>query len=141
MWEDPGLIPGLGTSSREGTGYPLQYSCLENPMTEEPGRLHFKGSQRVRHYKATNIFTSFPNKTQQLKLILSYNPCLAQYLFDSSFSKGQNPGNIFELCISTNIRFDKKIDQQSSRIQQLYKENILENEIKGEIMEKLIKTE
>ena len=26
----PGLIPGLGRSPEEGTGYPLQYSCLEN---------------------------------------------------------------------------------------------------------------
>ena len=25
-------IPGLGRSSREGNGNPLQYSCLENPM-------------------------------------------------------------------------------------------------------------
>ena len=29
---DLGLIPGLGRSSEEGTGYPLQYSCLGNPM-------------------------------------------------------------------------------------------------------------
>ena len=29
---DPGLIPGLGRSSREGNGTPLQYSCLEHPM-------------------------------------------------------------------------------------------------------------
>ena len=29
---DPGLIPGLGRSSGEGNGAPLQYSCLENPM-------------------------------------------------------------------------------------------------------------
>ena len=29
---DPGLIPGLGRSPGEGNGYPLQYSCLENPM-------------------------------------------------------------------------------------------------------------
>ena len=28
---DPGLIPGLGRSSGEGNGNPLQYSCLENP--------------------------------------------------------------------------------------------------------------
>ena len=28
----PGLIPGLGRSPGEGNGYPLQYSCLENPM-------------------------------------------------------------------------------------------------------------
>ena len=32
MREDPGLIPELGASSREGNGYSLQYSWLENPM-------------------------------------------------------------------------------------------------------------
>ena len=29
---DPGSIPGSGRSPREGNGYPLQYSCLENLM-------------------------------------------------------------------------------------------------------------
>ena len=29
---DPGSIPGLGRSPREGNGNPLQYFCLENPM-------------------------------------------------------------------------------------------------------------
>ena len=29
---DPGLIPGLGRSPREGNDYPLQYSGLENSM-------------------------------------------------------------------------------------------------------------
>ena len=29
---DPDLIPGLGRSSGEGNGNPLQYSCLENLM-------------------------------------------------------------------------------------------------------------
>ena len=29
---DPGLISGLGRFPGEGNGYPLQYSCLENPM-------------------------------------------------------------------------------------------------------------
>ena len=29
---DLGSIPGSGRSPREGNGYPLQYSCLENPM-------------------------------------------------------------------------------------------------------------
>ena len=29
---DPGSIPGLGKSSREGIGYPLQYSYLENAL-------------------------------------------------------------------------------------------------------------
>ena len=35
---DPGLIPGLGRSPREGSGNPLQYSCPENSTDrEEPG--------------------------------------------------------------------------------------------------------
>ena len=29
---DPGSIPGLGRSPGEGSGYPIQYSCLENSM-------------------------------------------------------------------------------------------------------------
>ena len=29
---DPGSVPGLGQSPGEGNSYPLQYSCLENPM-------------------------------------------------------------------------------------------------------------
>ena len=29
---DTGSVPGLGRSSGEGNGNPLQYPCLENPM-------------------------------------------------------------------------------------------------------------
>ena len=29
---DPGSIPELGSSAGEEIGYPLQYSCLGNPM-------------------------------------------------------------------------------------------------------------
>ena len=32
---DMGSISGLGRSPGEGNGYPLQYSCLENPMDGE----------------------------------------------------------------------------------------------------------
>ena len=34
-----GSIPGLGRSHGEGSGNPLQYSCMEDPWTEEPGKL------------------------------------------------------------------------------------------------------
>ena len=47
--EDLGLIPGLGRSPGEGNGYPLQYSCLRIPQTEEPGGLQSMGSHRVGH--------------------------------------------------------------------------------------------
>ena len=39
----------------EGNGTPLQYSCLENPWTEEPGGLQSMGSQRVGHDWATSL--------------------------------------------------------------------------------------
>ena len=37
---DRGSVPG------EGNGYPFQYSCLENPWTEEPGGLQSIGSHK-----------------------------------------------------------------------------------------------
>ena len=46
---DTGSIPGSGRSSGGGNGYPLQYSCLENPMDRGAWGLLFTGSQRVRH--------------------------------------------------------------------------------------------
>ena len=42
---DLGSIPGSGRSPGEGNGNPLQYSCLGNPWTEEPGGLQSLGSQ------------------------------------------------------------------------------------------------
>ena len=54
---DLGSIPGLERSLGEGTGNSLQYSCLENPWTEGPGRLQSMGSQRVRHDWAANTHT------------------------------------------------------------------------------------
>ena len=42
---DAGLIPGSGGSLGEEHGNLLQYSCLENPMEEEPGGLQSMGSR------------------------------------------------------------------------------------------------
>ena len=46
---DADSIPGSGRSPGEGNGNLLQYSCLENPMTEEPGKLQSMRSQRAGH--------------------------------------------------------------------------------------------
>ena len=43
--EDMGLITRLGRSPEEENGNPLQYSCLQNTMAEEPGRLQSMESQ------------------------------------------------------------------------------------------------
>ena len=44
-----GSIPGLGRSLGGGHRNSLQHSCLENPMTEEPGGLQSRRLQRVGH--------------------------------------------------------------------------------------------
>ena len=43
------VMTNLDSIFREGNGTPLQYSCLENPWMEEPGRLQSMWSVRVRH--------------------------------------------------------------------------------------------
>ena len=55
---DFGSIPGWGRSPGEREGNPLQYPCLENPMTEEPGGLQSIELQRFRHDWATNTLHS-----------------------------------------------------------------------------------
>ena len=50
-----GLIPGSGRSLGIGNGNPLQYSCLENPRTEEPGGLQSTGLQRVDMTEHTHV--------------------------------------------------------------------------------------
>ena len=45
---DAGSIPGSGRSPGEGNGYPLLFSCLENPMEEESGRLQSMRLQKSR---------------------------------------------------------------------------------------------
>ena len=44
-----GSIPGMGRSPGGGHGNPVQYSCQENPSTEESGKLQSIGLQRVGH--------------------------------------------------------------------------------------------
>ena len=44
---DMGSIPGSGRSPGEGNSNLLQYSCLENPMEEEPGKLQTMGLQEL----------------------------------------------------------------------------------------------
>ena len=46
------LIPGSGRSPEEGNGYPLQYSCLENPLDRGPWQaIQSIGSQSLTREK------------------------------------------------------------------------------------------
>ena len=63
---NPGLIPGSGRSPAEGHSYPLQYSCLENFMTEEPGRLQSMRSQRISTTEEVTLSVSLFHTVQTL---------------------------------------------------------------------------
>ena len=63
---DPGLTPGLGRSPGEGHGYPLQYSCLENPMDRRAWWVTIHGvtkSQTQLSYLHFHFFSSHTNVT------------------------------------------------------------------------------
>ena len=46
---EAGSIPGSGRSPGGGNGYPLPYSCLENPMDRGTWRATVHGVTRVGH--------------------------------------------------------------------------------------------
>ena len=53
--EAHGWIPGSERTPGEGNAYPLQYSCLHNPM--DRGAWPASPQGRVKHHWVTNIFT------------------------------------------------------------------------------------
>ena len=74
----PGLSSGLGRSSGEENGYPLQYSCLENSMDREAWKttLHRVCLQRVGHdwgqWHSTPIL--LPGKSHGLRSLVGCSP-------------------------------------------------------------------
>ena len=53
---DPGSIPGWGRFPGEGNGYPLQYSCLKNPMDKETWQATVHGVAKSQPRLSTNTF-------------------------------------------------------------------------------------
>ena len=109
--------PGLGRLPGEGNGYPLQYSCLENPMDRGAWR-----SQGVRHDWVTN---SFSRGVQQLggpvagphwqDAFSSGQHCYAQRLASVSVSKTKiftthSPPPFFYTYLSS-VAFVRRMDQ------------------------------
>ena len=69
---DVGSTPRLGRSPGDGNGYPLQYSCLENPMDRGAQWATVHGVARVRHDWATNSFTWQISQVYDCKVFTSY---------------------------------------------------------------------
>ena len=98
-------IPGWGRSPGEGNGYPLQYSCLDNPWTEETGELQSMGSQRVGHDWSD----------------LAQHPILLGLIFECNFKElkvsGDQSNNFVNLrnCIgTTNVGFLKRVGLETT---------------------------
>ena len=65
---DLGSILRSGRSPGERHCNPLQYSCLENPWTEEPGGLQSMGLPGVKHPWPANTFTfRVPSSSRQTR--------------------------------------------------------------------------
>ena len=66
---------GLEITTGEGNGTPLQYSCLENPWMEEPGRLQSigvaEGQTQLSNLTFTFTFMHWRRKWQPTPVVLS----------------------------------------------------------------------
>ena len=81
---DSGLTPGLGRSPGEGNGYPLQYSCLGNPMDRVAWQLQSMELQWVGHDSETGCW--------EFSLSCSYYFFCLEFLVSYCFVE------IFTLC-------------------------------------------
>ena len=66
---DLGLIPGFGRSPEEGTGNPLQYSCLENPTDTGAWGATVRGVTKSRTKRLTHpptFWRKVNNKTVEM---------------------------------------------------------------------------
>ena len=63
---DPGSIPELRRSPGEGNGYPLQYSCLENPIDRGAWRAAVHGV--AKNWALSDEHFHFPQVSKQLAL-------------------------------------------------------------------------
>ena len=66
----PGSIPGSGRSHGEGNGYPLQYSCLGNPMDRGAWPAIVHGVARVRYDLATKPAPPMANILDSRALVI-----------------------------------------------------------------------
>ena len=119
---DLGLIPGLGRSSGEGNGYPLQYSGLENSMyctvhgvTKSQtwlNNFHFKlNTQTLAEYSdgvrqsSLGIWCSSPIFTLRLLLIMDRPWALSLALSSPLTGWGNGPNPIPRNCLSDQFAF------------------------------------
>ena len=98
---DADSIPGLGRLPREGSGNPLQYSCLGNPTDRGAWRATVPGITRVRHNLVTKPLPSTLHILLFFKII--FNRCRS-----TLSSSIKNPDRIF-IIIAFNLYIQNKL--------------------------------
>ena len=63
-----GSIPGLGSSSRVGSGNPLQYSCLKNSMNRGAQQAAIHGITKSQVRLSTEHRQSFSEQPESIQL-------------------------------------------------------------------------
>ena len=82
---DKGLIPGVGSSLGEGTGYPLQYSCLGNPTDRGARQATVHGVARVGHNLLMKPPQPYHLRFQYYHLIVNLDACIFKSKVHFSF--------------------------------------------------------
>jgi len=67
---DPGSVPGSGRSPGDGNGYPLQYSCLDNPMDRETWKAIIHGVAEIQTQLSTTTGEKNKLRCKNVKRIL-----------------------------------------------------------------------
>ena len=97
---DMNLIPGLGKSPGGENGNLLQYSCLENSWTEEPGGLQSMGGKKVRYHLMTEQQLVYLNIR---KIILLIQDILSlRYL-------GKSCGDVKESIVHEDVELESEV--------------------------------
>ena len=71
-----GSIPGLWRSPGEGDGYPLQYSCLENPLDRGTWQPTVRGATKSQTQLSNYHFHFLTKKVQELGYRIIRSPGL-----------------------------------------------------------------
>ena len=79
--EDVGSIPGLERSPREGNGYPLQYSCLENSLDRGVLQAGYSPWSCKESDKTSQLTTTTTTTILCLAILFNHFFCVFVFIF------------------------------------------------------------
>ena len=98
---DMGSIPRSGIAPGEGNGYPLQYSCLENSMDREAGRLQSMGITKSWPHWVTNTVLTTLLPLHLMPFLLTNMPSSSIFTWRNFWGTTQMPYPLMDTGVST----------------------------------------